>query len=215
MEDEESNSSASFKFVPYVETTKPFEMSDFYKYSTKFKKSKNGSESSSTSSNDNNNKPPGTITKIYFFLFQIVCNIKRNVLQNCQRKIHLPNQHQHHLLHQRIWKILSTDRRPVWQIRFQVKCCNGSRVNKTTLEHEVPKTARQIMNPMLPSPIMTNQPLWFDSTGFLLKKTLFSQKHVRTCISKEFWETCQHIQKTQWWTKLSSLLLKGGFVVSY
>ena len=102
MEDEESNSSASFKFVPYVETTKPFEMSDFYKYSTKFKKSKNGSESSSTSSNDNNNKPPGTITKIFFFLFQIVCNIKRNVLQNCQRKIHLPNQHQHHLLHQRI-----------------------------------------------------------------------------------------------------------------
>ena len=59
MEDDESNGSASFKFVPYVETTKPFEMSDFYKYSTKFKKSKNGSESSSTSSNDNNNKPPG------------------------------------------------------------------------------------------------------------------------------------------------------------
>ena len=47
------------KYVPYVETTKPFEMSDFYKYSTKYKKSKNGSESSSsTSSNDNNNKPP-------------------------------------------------------------------------------------------------------------------------------------------------------------
>ena len=71
MEDEESNSSASFKFVPYVETTKPFEMSDFYKYSTKFKKSKNGSESSSTSSNDNNNKPPGTITKIFFFSFKL------------------------------------------------------------------------------------------------------------------------------------------------
>ena len=57
VEEEETNS--NFKFVPYVETTKPFEMSDFYKYSTKYKKSKNGSESSSTSSNnDNNNKPP-------------------------------------------------------------------------------------------------------------------------------------------------------------
>ena len=57
----EESDQESFKFVPYVETTKPFEMSDFYKYSTKYKKSKNGSESSSTSSsnNDNNNtKPP-------------------------------------------------------------------------------------------------------------------------------------------------------------
>ena len=56
------NNSSAFKYVPYMETTKPFEMSDFYKYSTKYKKaSKNGSESSSTSttSNDNNNtKPP-------------------------------------------------------------------------------------------------------------------------------------------------------------
>jgi len=51
---------APMKYVPYVETTKPFEMSDFYKYSTKYKKSKNGSESSSStsSSNDNNNRPP-------------------------------------------------------------------------------------------------------------------------------------------------------------
>ena len=58
------------KYVPYVETTKPFEMSDFYKYSTKYKKAgsgHNGSESSSsgsgstgssTSNLDNNNKPP-------------------------------------------------------------------------------------------------------------------------------------------------------------
>ena len=80
MEDEESNSSASFKFVPYVETTKPFEMSDFYKYSTKFKKSKTGSESSSTSSNDNNNKPPGTFDHKYSSLFcQMVCNVKSNL----------------------------------------------------------------------------------------------------------------------------------------
>jgi len=55
------------KYVPYLETTKPFEMSDFYKYSTKYKKAgsaggHNGSESSSTGSSssnlDNNNKPP-------------------------------------------------------------------------------------------------------------------------------------------------------------
>ena len=66
---------------------------------------------------------------------------------------------------------------PLWRIRFQVKCCNGSRVNKTTLlEHElVPKPARrrrQIMIPMLlPSPTMTNLPLWFDVSGFLLKNS--------------------------------------------
>ena len=39
-----------------MESTKPFEMSDFYKYSTKYKR-KNGSESSGSSS-ENNNKPP-------------------------------------------------------------------------------------------------------------------------------------------------------------
>ena len=31
----EEEETSNFKFVPYVETTKPFEMSDFYKYSTK------------------------------------------------------------------------------------------------------------------------------------------------------------------------------------
>jgi hypothetical protein len=50
----------TFKYVPYMETTKPFEMADFYKYSTKYKKSTNGSESSaaSSTSHENNNKPP-------------------------------------------------------------------------------------------------------------------------------------------------------------
>ena len=60
--DPQQQPNSAFKYMPYMETTKPFEMSDFYKYSTKYKKStKNGSESSSTSttSNDNNNsKPP-------------------------------------------------------------------------------------------------------------------------------------------------------------
>ena len=63
----DGQSAPPMKYVPYMETTKPFEMSDFYKYSTKYKKAVNNgsqsaesssSQSSSSSNLDNNNKPP-------------------------------------------------------------------------------------------------------------------------------------------------------------
>lgn len=42
-------------FQPYKEVTKPFEMSDFYKYSTKFRQKENNNNNNITSSNNNNN----------------------------------------------------------------------------------------------------------------------------------------------------------------
>ena len=58
--------SGGLKYVPYRETTKPFEMSDFYKYSTKYRKSasslKSGesesSDRSSTTSSGGSSQPP-------------------------------------------------------------------------------------------------------------------------------------------------------------
>ncbi len=62
-----SGSETSFsKFVPYKETSKPFEMSDFYKYSQKYNSSRKNRESTASesgasttsSSNDNNSASP-------------------------------------------------------------------------------------------------------------------------------------------------------------
>lgn len=75
------------KYQPYREVTKPFEMSDFYKYSTKFRK-KNEATSSSTSLQQNNSN----IQNSSEIVNQISGNEKPRRVSPVQKNNYQPNQ---------------------------------------------------------------------------------------------------------------------------
>ena len=51
------------KYQPYREVTKPFEMSDFYKYSTKFRKRNEAIPNSSEFNQQSNSSPPNPLPR--------------------------------------------------------------------------------------------------------------------------------------------------------